>query len=78
MMKDTKIEKLDNRYLLVVHPMPIIEGEMLVFQPRKADQDVKDLITYRDYSLRKRMPMKEQTKKISDFDDSRKKKKEKE
>lgn len=59
MMKTLKIEKLDKKYVLAVHPFPIIEGEMLIFATRKADQDVKDLITYRDYSLRKRLPTKE-------------------
>lgn len=62
MMKTLKIEKLDKKYVLAVHPYPIIEGEMLIFATRKSDQDVKDLITYRDYSLRKRLPSKEAKK----------------
>lgn len=62
MMKTLKIEKLDKKYVLSVHPYPIIEGEMLIFSTKKQDQDVKDLITYRDYSLRKRLPNKSDKK----------------
>ena len=54
--KNSKIEKLDAKYLLLAHPYPQLEGEMLVLQPKKEDQTDKDWVTYRDYSLRKRMP----------------------
>lgn len=59
MMKGVKIEKLDSKFYLVSHPFPQIEGEMLVFQPKKDDQSEEDLIVYRDYSLRKRIPTEE-------------------
>jgi hypothetical protein len=57
--KSSKIEKLEAKYLLVAHPYPQIEGEMLIVQPKKDDQPEKDLICYRDYSLRKRMHTRE-------------------
>ena len=40
---------------MVSHPYPQIEGELLIFQPKKDDQSEEDLIVYRDYSLRKRI-----------------------
>ena len=55
MMKKTLIEKLDQKYLLVSHPYPQIEGQMMIFLPKKADQKESDIIMYRDYSLRKRL-----------------------
>lgn len=36
-MKGNQIEKLHKKYLLVSHPFPKIEGEMIVFQPIKQD-----------------------------------------
>jgi hypothetical protein len=36
-MKATKIEKLSKKYLLIAHPYPLFEGEMLLFQPNKMD-----------------------------------------
>ena len=54
MMKGVKIEKLDAKFNLVSHPLPQVEGELLIFQPKKDDQSEEDLIVYRDYSLRKR------------------------
>jgi len=44
---------------LLAHPYPAIEGEMLLLQPKKEDQADKEMVTYRDYSLRKRMPNRE-------------------
>lgn len=42
--------------MLVAHPLPTLDGEMLILQPKKEDQqDGSDEITYRDYSLRKRI-----------------------
>jgi hypothetical protein len=40
--------------LLVAHPYPMYEGEMLIIQPKKGDQEDKEKIIYKDYSLRKR------------------------
>lgn len=57
--KNAKIEKLEAKYLLLAHPYPAIEGEMLLLQPKKEDQADKEMVTYRDYSLRKRMPNRE-------------------
>ena len=37
MLKSLKIEKLDSKFYLVSHPFPQIEGEMLIFQPKKDD-----------------------------------------
>ena len=36
-IKKCKIEKLHKKYALVAHPYPILEGEMLIFQPLKSD-----------------------------------------
>jgi hypothetical protein len=38
LIKGCRIEKLDKKFILVAHPYPSIEGEMLLFQPNKADQ----------------------------------------
>lgn len=35
LMKGLKIEKLKKKFLLIAHPYPIVEGEMLLFQPLK-------------------------------------------
>ena len=61
MLKKVKIEKLEEKFNLISHPFPQISGEMLVFRPRKEDQNEKDSIIYRDYSLRKRLPTSEKT-----------------
>lgn len=55
MMKKTLVEKLDAKYLLVANPFPQVEGQMMIFLPKKADQKESDIIMYRDYSLRKRL-----------------------
>lgn len=56
MMKKVLIEKLHAKYLLASHPYPKIEGELILFLSKKADQSQgKDVIIYRDYSLRKRI-----------------------
>lgn len=55
MMKKVKIEKLEEKFLLVSHPFPQIPGELMIFRPRSEDKDEKDQIVYRDYSLRKRL-----------------------
>jgi hypothetical protein len=36
-LKLNKIEKLEEDYLLIAHPFPQMEGEMLLFQPHNAD-----------------------------------------
>jgi hypothetical protein len=35
--KNAKIEKLEAKYLLIAHPYPSFEGEMLIIQPKKDD-----------------------------------------
>lgn len=55
-MKGNKIADLDKKFVLLSHPYPIIEGEMIVFQPFDQDQYDEQLIIYRDFSLRKRYP----------------------
>jgi len=37
MMKSVKIDKMDLKFLLVAHPLPTMEGEMLIFLPNKDD-----------------------------------------
>mmetsp|Transcript_1986 Transcript_1986/g.3495 ORF Transcript_1986/g.3495 Transcript_1986/m.3495 type:complete len:125 (+) Transcript_1986:910-1284(+) len=56
LLKTARIEKLDDDYILIAHPFPQFEGEMLLLQVDPNDQGEKDLIVYKDYSLRKRMP----------------------
>lgn len=55
MLKLNRIEKLDEDYVLVAHPYPQLEGEMLLFQIRAEEQEDKECIIYNDYSLRKRI-----------------------
>ena len=61
-----RIEKLEEDYVLVAHPFPQLEGEMLLFQnvfeddkkdedDEEAKQIQKECIIYKDYSLRKRI-----------------------
>lgn len=57
--KSLRIEKLEAKYLLLAHPYPSFEGEMILCQPKKDDQNDKDVIVFRDYSLRKRLPNRE-------------------
>lgn len=64
-MKNCRIHKMPKKFVLIVNPKPIMEGELLMFQPIKTDQQEKDLILYRDYSLRKRLPTKPRPKKLS-------------
>ena len=42
MLKKVKIEKLEDKFLLVSHPYPQIPGEMMIFRPRKEDKVEKD------------------------------------
>ena len=74
MIKKVLIEKLPAKYFLASHPYPKIEGEMIIFRPRKDDQDPEDksVIVYRDFSLRKRI---ETTPKTNNFTDGLSKKK---
>ena len=62
MMKKVLIEKMDMKYFLVSHPYPQVEGQMMIFQPKKADQKDSDIIPYRDFSLRKRIETSMKTK----------------
>jgi hypothetical protein len=62
LLRSSKIEKLSDKYLLLVHPFPIVEGEMIIVQPKKEDQKERDLVVYRDYSLRKRLATKEKVR----------------
>lgn len=56
MMKKVLIEKMTGKFFLASHPVPKIEGEMIIFKPKKSDQTQgKDVIVYRDFSLRKRV-----------------------
>jgi hypothetical protein len=55
-LKANLIEKFEEEYILVAHPFPQMEGEMLLFQNAGGDQvEDKELIIYKDYSLRKRL-----------------------
>jgi hypothetical protein len=37
LMKGNKISKMDKKFKLLSHPYPILEGEMILFQPMKQD-----------------------------------------
>lgn len=77
--KKTKIEKLSAKFLLISHPYPSIEGELLIVKPNKKDKDKKEEdIVIRDYSLRRRIPAKEIESVDKEKDKKDKKKKEKE
>ena len=54
-VKKLLIDKMPGKYFLSAHPYPKIDGEMFILKPKKQDQGSKDAITYRDYSLRKRI-----------------------
>ena len=54
-VKKILIDKMPGKYFLSAHPYPKIDGEMFILKPQKKDQTSKDAITYRDYSLRKRI-----------------------
>ena len=54
LLKASRIQKLEENFLLMVHPYPQIEGELLLFQV-KVDEQEGDFMTYRDFSLVKRM-----------------------
>jgi len=62
-LKYNKIEALEGNYMLVCHPMPMVEGEMLIMHYHVEDlKKEKDLIVYRDYSLVKRLPSQEKAR----------------
>lgn len=65
--KGNKISKLEKKFKLIAHPYPILEGEMLLFQPLKQDQYDKTLMVYRDYALRKRIPTRPPNKKLTSY-----------
>lgn len=63
MMKKVSIDKMEAKYFLTSHPYPKLEGEMIIFKPKKADQTQgKEVMIYRDYSLRKRIETSVKTK----------------
>ena len=53
--KKLKIEKLDANFRLCMHPFPLVDGELILFQPNSEDNKGKEDIIIRDYSLVKRM-----------------------
>ena len=66
-LKGNKIEKLAQKYALLSHPYPMVEGEMIIIQPQKQDQYDPQVVVFRDYSLRKRLPTKPRPKKVSTY-----------
>ncbi len=67
LMKGNKISKLEKKFKLLAHPYPLLEGEMIMFQPLKQDQYDKTLMVYRDYALRKRIPTRPPNKKLTSY-----------
>ena len=63
---------------MISHPNPAIEGELVIVKPNKKDQDSDDDdIVFRDFSLRKRIPAKEDPAQDKDKNGKDKKKKDK-
>lgn len=56
LLKAARIQKLEENYMLMAHPYPQMEGELLLFQANIEDQSGENT-TYRDYSLVKRRAM---------------------
>ena len=56
LLKNSRIQKLEDNYILVAHPYPQLEGETLLFQlnPEDVVEKESETMIYRDYSLRKR------------------------
>lgn len=57
-LKINQIETLSDNYMIVTHPFPQVEGEMLIYQKPELDKGEKlddDLLLYKDYSLKKRL-----------------------
>ena len=55
MLTKNRVEKLSSNYVLVQHPFPQIEGEMMIYQINDEDKPKDGTMTYRDFSLRKRI-----------------------
>ena len=55
MLELNRIERFEEDYQLVVHPFPQMDGELILFQTNANDQEDKNIIVYKDYSLRKRI-----------------------
>ena len=67
LMKGCKISKMQKKFKLLSHPYPLVEGEMILFQPLKQDQYDKNLYVYRDYSLKKRIHTRGQGRKLTTY-----------
>jgi len=67
LMKGCKISKMNKKFKLLSHPYPLVDGEMILFQPLKQDQYDKSLFVFRDYSLKKRMPTRGQGRKLTTY-----------
>lgn len=63
MLKASRIQKFEENYLLMAHPYPQMEGELLLFQVNPEEQ-TGDNTTYKDYSLVKRHPIASQGKNV--------------
>jgi hypothetical protein len=71
--KHTKIEKLQAKFVLIAHPFPSFEGELLIIQPKKLDQEEKGDLVHRDFSLRKRLAAKDKNNTDSKIRERKKK-----
>lgn len=53
------MERLHHDYVLVTHPFPTLEGELLIYQyPEPASLNNSSHLLYKDFSLKKRMKTK--------------------
>jgi len=58
---------------LIAHPFPSFEGELLIIQPKKSDQEEKGDLVHRDFSLRKRLAAKDKNNADSKIRERKKK-----
>lgn len=68
LFKKLRIEDLDDNYMVAAHPFPQMEGELLVFQANAKDQEENEdsaIMTYRDFSLMKRLETNEKQNDVS-------------
>ena len=42
MPKENKVEQLDDNYILAAHPFPQMEGELLLFQVNRKDEEEEE------------------------------------
>ena len=55
-LRKNVVSELQHDYVLVNHPFPTIQGEMLIYQPNLDQNELEtDKLIYKDFSLKKRV-----------------------